>query len=370
MPDTKMQSGGNEAIQGRYGTIKVEILRGELVESIHNIACVIADPQGALHASWGDPELRTYLRSSAKPFQAMPAVISGAVDAANFTTAELALMCASHAGTDRHVATAASMLARIGASVEDLQCGTHPPFDEETNLRLIRDGEDPGELRNNCSGKHIGMLAQADYLQAPRAGYLHQEHPVQRQILTILSTMVVLPSGEIEVGIDGCSAPNFAMPLRNAALGYAHLMDPRALAPDLAAASQRVVGAMTQHPDLVSGDGRFDTELMRITKGRLLSKGGAEGFQCIGIPSGSTGCDQPALGMALKVLDGDLGHRALTIAALYVLHAIGAIDDAERKGMTRFDQRPIRNLRGLAIGEVRISPFFPSPIQGNEQPQS
>lgn len=370
MPDPILLSGGNDASLGRYGAIEVEIHRGELVESIHSIACAIADPQGALHASWGDPELKTYLRSSAKPFQAIAAVISGAVDAASFTSAELALMCASHAGTDHHVAIAASMLAKIGVSIDDLQCGAHIPYDMETSLRLARAGEDPGELRNNCSGKHIGMLALANHLQAPRAGYLLQEHPVQRQILAILSTMVELPPSEIKVGVDGCSAPNFAMPLRNAALGYARLMDPHALAPDLAAVSRRVVGAMTQHPELVSGDGRFDTELMRITKGRLLSKGGAEGYQCIGIPIGSTGRDQPALGMVLKVLDGDLGHRALTVTVLYILHAIGAIDDAERMGMARFDQRPLRNLRGLAVGEVRISPTFLSPLQRDEQPQS
>jgi L-asparaginase II len=349
--------------------IEVEILREGTVESVHSIACAVADPAGQVLASWGNPELCTFMRSSAKPFQALPAVISGAVDAFRFSEAELALMCASHAGTDDHATVAAKMLAKLKASAEDLQCGFHAPYDPETNLRLTRSGEAPDALRNNCSGKHIGMLAQADFLQAPRSGYLRQEHPVQGRILALLSTMLALPVEEIEVGIDGCSAPNFAVSLRNAAMGYARLMDPTSLAADLGSASRRVVRAMTQHPVLISGDGRFDTELMRLTGGALLSKGGAEGFQCIGIPAGRTGPGQPALGMALKVLDGDLGHRALSLATLHVLHRLGALEASEHKGMAKFDQRPIHNLRGLVVGEMRISPSlqFTARDDGNAQ---
>ncbi len=338
--------------------IKVEILREGTVESVHSIACVISDPAGQVLASWGNPDLRTFMRSSAKPFQALPAVISGAVDAYRFTEAELALMCASHAGTDEHAALAAEMLAKLNASAEDLQCGIHAPYDSETNLRLVRSGDAPGALRNNCSGKHIGMLAQADFLQAPRSGYLRQEHPVQSRILALLSTTLSLPIDEIEVGIDGCSAPNYAVPLKNAALGYARLMDPASLTANVGSAASRVVRAMTHHPVLVSGDGRFDTELMRSTGGALLSKGGAEGFQCIGIPAGRTGSGQPALGMALKVLDGDLGHRALSLATLQVLQSLGAIDAGERKSLAKFDERPLQNLRGLVVGEMRVSPSF------------
>jgi L-asparaginase II len=248
------------------------------------------------------------------------------------------------------------MLEKIGASVDQLQCGTHRPFDPATNFRLLCSGDEPGELRNNCSGKHIGMLAQADFLQTPRTGYLRQEHPVQKRILANLSTMCGLSPTKILVGTDGCSAPNFALPLKNAALGYARLTDPTKLPLELGAAARRIFEAMTTNPELVSGAGRFDTELMRVTGGRLLSKGGAEGFQCIGIPAIRSSPDHPHLGMALKSIDGDLGQRAVPIAALHVLHAIGAISDAERQGLAKFDQRPLHNLRGLAVGSLRVSP--------------
>jgi len=336
----------------------VELLRGGLVESVHRLSLAVTDPTGRLVAWWGDPELRTFMRSSAKPFQALPAVASGAVDAAGFEPAELALMCASHAGTDRHAELTAAMLAKIGCTVSDLRCGVHPPFDQPTAEALACAGQAPDALRNNCSGKHSGMLAFARHLGAPLASYLEPEHPVQRAILADFARMTGLPEGQISTGIDGCSAPNFAVPLRSAARAFARLMDFDTLTEPQADAARRIVSAMTAFPELVSGAGRFDTELMRITNGTLLSKGGAEGYQCIGLPAGALRGKQPALGLALKVHDGDPLHRASTAAMLQVLAALGAISPEQRAGLARFDVRQLPNLAGLPVGELRIAPGF------------
>lgn len=360
MMESKLKS---PAIQGDEprGTAPppmIEIVRAGLVESSHFVSLAVTDSFGNLVAAWGDPDLQTFMRSSAKPFQALPAVFEGAVDAAGFTETELALMCASHAGTDRHAGLAAGMLAKIGCTVDSLRCGIHAPYDPQTAEELVRSGEPADALRNNCSGKHSGMLALARHLEAPLDTYLEPAHPVQQLILKTFATMTNLPIEAIRVGTDGCSAPNFAVPLRNAAAAYARLMAPDGLPGPQAAAARRVVAAMTGNPDVVSGAGRFDTELMRICAGRVLSKGGAEGYQCVGIPADSLGSEHPALGLALKVLDGDLGHRASSAATLQVMEQLGAITCEQRSTLSRFDVRELRNLAGQPTGSLRISPAF------------
>ena len=171
----------------------VEILRAGLVESSHLVSLVVVDSSGKLIAASGDPGLQTYMRSSAKPFQAMPAIVEGAVDAAGFTEIEVALMCSSHAGTDLHADLAASMLAKIGCDAVDLKCGIHTPYDQHTADRLTRSGSANSALRNNCSGKHSGMLALAVHMGAPLETYLDPNHPVQRLILENFGRMTVLP---------------------------------------------------------------------------------------------------------------------------------------------------------------------------------
>jgi len=336
----------------------IEIVRAGLVESSHIVSLAVSDVNGKLAASWGNPELRTFLRSSAKPFQALPTVAEGAADTAGFSEIELALMCASHAGTDRHAELAAGMLAKIGCTAANLKCGIHTPYDAPTAEALIRHGSAPDTLRNNCSGKHSGMLALAQHLGAPLETYLELDHPVQQLILKYFTLMTDLPLNDIVIGTDGCSAPNFAIPLRLAAMAYARLVDPSDLDEPVATAARRLVAAMTAYPEVVSGAGRFDTELMRVTSGRLLSKGGAEGYQCIGIPAGSLGHEHPAFGLALKVLDGDLGHRAGSAATLQVLHELGAISPDERAALSAFDARELQNLAGLPTGALRISASF------------
>ncbi len=337
----------------------VEVMRGGIVESVHHGAVAVADALGNLVAWWGDPEAVTFLRSSAKPFQALPLVESGAADHFGLTPAHLAVICASHSGTDEHVQTVREAQGLCGVSESDLLCGVHPPLDPETARRLRDKGLEPTPNRHNCSGKHTGMLAMARFLQAPLEEYTHPHHPVQQRILAAFAEMCGVGPERVGVAIDGCSVPTFAVPLHAAATAYARLADPSRLPAGRAAACRRIFEAMASHPFLVGGPGRFDTDLMEAGAGRLVAKGGAEGYQGIALMPAAGG--GPALGIAFKIADGDqakrserpLGQQAGARVALAVLDDLGALDSAQRRMMEAYEVRRLTNWRGLDVGEVR-----------------
>jgi L-asparaginase II len=331
----------------------VELTRGPLVESIHFGALAVVDTAGNLVASAGDPDLVANLRSSAKPFQALSLVESGGADTFHLEEQEIAIACASHSGTDEHVAVLRAMQAKIGVTESDLRCGVHEPMYEPAARTLRERGETPTPNRHNCSGKHTGMLANACFRGLSIDDYLNTAHPLQQIILKTFAEMVELPPSEIPIGIDGCSAPTFAAPLRNAAHAYALLADPSGLPEPRRTALRRIYKAMTAHPNLVAGPERFDTLVMRATHGKLVSKGGAEAYQAMGIVPGVLGPGSPALGVAIKVSDGDHAGRAISTAALAVLVQLGVLTTEERAQLSRFDRRPIYNWREIEVGEIR-----------------
>jgi len=331
-----------------------ELTRGEIVESVHFGAFAVVDSHGNLLASAGDPQMVTFLRSSAKPFQALPLIERGGQDDFGFTPKEIALMCASHSGTDEHVETIKAMQAKIGVSIDDLLCGMHDPMHQATRDAMLLRGEHTTPYRHNCSGKHTGMLAHACLRNLPTANYLDFDHPIQESILQTFAEMCDIPTGKVELGIDGCSAPNFAIPLYHAAYGFARLCDPFALEPNRAAACRIIVSAMMAHPEMVAGPGRFDTKLMQVGNGKIVVKGGAEGYQAIGILPGVLSPDSPGIGIAIKISDGDTNDRARTGVALSILKTIGALDDSQLAELA--DYGPVKqlfNYRKLHIGESR-----------------
>lgn len=277
-----------------------ELTRGQIVKSIHFGAAAVVDLHGRLLASLGDPYLVTFLRSSAKPFQALPFIERGGHEKFAFTQKEIALTCASHSGTDDHVATVKAMQAKIGVGVEALMCGMHDPIHAATRDEMLLRGEKTSPYRHNCSGKHTGMLAHARLRDLPTENYIDFTHPIQKSILEAFAAMCVLPAEQVELGIDGCSAPNFAVPLYNAAYAYARLCDPFALEPQRADACRTISAAMMAYPEMVGGPDRFDTTLMRVGKGKILVKGGAEGYQAVGLLPGALGPDLPGIGITLK----------------------------------------------------------------------
>jgi L-asparaginase II len=331
-----------------------ELTRGEIVESIHFGALAVADAQGNLVAWYGDPQAIAYLRSTAKPFQALPFLEQGGKSAFGLTQAEVALICASHSGTDAHAATVLSLQSKTGVGESDLLCGIHPPYDEETREAMRARGEGPTPNRHNCSGKHSGMLAFARLKDWPAEDYIRFSHPVQESILQTFSEMCGLPAEDIHLGIDGCSAPNFAAPLQAVASAYARLSDPSGLPSNRAAACRTITSAMTAHPDMVAGPGRFDTRLMECGRGKIVSKGGAEGYRGMGLLPGTLGPGSPALGIALKISDGDSRGRATNAVSLEVLHQLGALDRDQLEALSEFGPAyPVHNWRKLVVGQAR-----------------
>ena len=240
-----------------------ELTRGNIVESIHYGAIAVVDAHGKMLYSGGDPQSVAFLRSSAKPFQALPFFESRVHETLRLTLKEQALLCASHEGSDEHVQVATSIQAKAGLSEGDLQCGVHMPGDAAAYKALIASQKAPSPNRNNCSGKHSGMLALAKLRGLPLDSYLDLGHPIQQDILTALAEMSSFPRDKIEVGIDGCSAPNFGVPLYNAALAFARLCDPREQGERRQKAARRITEAMTTYPEMISGQGEFDCRLMR-----------------------------------------------------------------------------------------------------------
>jgi L-asparaginase II len=344
----------------------LELTRGRTVESIHSGAVAVVSAQGELVASFGDHQVTTYLRSSAKPFQALPFLEHNGKTHFNLTLQEIALMCASHAGTDEHIAVLKGIQEKAGLSESDLKCGVHPSFDPATTKVLQQRGEQPTPNRHNCSGKHTGMLSFAKMFDLPLGDYLDPDHPIQQEILQTFAETCALPQDEISLGTDGCSAPIFAIPLYNAALAYARLCDPvggKVVPEPRLQACYTIRQAMTTYPLMVSGSGHFDTTLMEITQGRVLSKGGAEGYQGIGLLPGALGTGSPGLGIALKIADGDPKTRARSAVSIEVLRQLGALSKDELQALARFGPGyPLYNWRKLEVGEAR--PCFELELNG------
>jgi L-asparaginase II len=321
--------------------VLIEATRGDMVESRHRGAYAVCDTEGRVLLSSGDVERPIYARSAIKPLQALALVETGAAEAFAVDDAEVALACASHDGEPVHVEAAVHWLQRLGLSPDDLECGAHWPYHEESARHMAAQGETPTAAHNNCSGKHAGFLTVARHLTAPTKGYIRPEHPVQQTILGILETMCGLDLRRAPFGIDGCGIPQYGIPLGNLALAFARFAEPDDQPERRQAACARVRRAMAEHPVMVAGTSRFCTEVMQATNGRALVKTGAEGVFCAAVP-------ELGLGVALKIDDGATRASQTLMAGL--LARLKALDAPEL-------QHPaIRNRRGETVGEVRLAP--------------
>jgi L-asparaginase II len=322
--------------------ILVEVTRGERVESIHRGAIAVADRNGALKLAIGDVTAPVYPRSALKPVQAVPLIESGAADRFGLSDVEIALACASHSGEAIHTGPVAQWLARIGCSVADLACGPQRPSNEATAIAMIKSGEQWTPLHNNCSGKHTGFMTLARGLNAPTAGYEQHDHPVQRAVERTLCEMAAL-SGELPWGIDGCTVPNFAVPLTALARALAQFADPSGLPPARRQATERILRATRAHPELIAGTGRCCTLLMRQNPD-LVVKTGAEGVYVAILPS-------LGLGATLKIDDGATRASETAIAALLI--ALGVLPD--EGAAASLAHAPVRNTRKVQVGERRMA---------------
>ncbi|HXT07799.1 MAG TPA: asparaginase [Roseiarcus sp.] len=320
--------------------IVVEATRGGRVESAHRGAGAVVDGDGALVFAFGDIERPVFPRSAVKAMQALALIESGAADRFGLTAQELALACASHSGEAGHVAGAAAMLAKAGLGEDALACGAHWPLSAEATRALARQGREPTPLHNNCSGKHAGFLCVACALGAPSEGYEAPGHVVQREVKAALESVCGEKLDETRRGLDGCSIPTYAISLQALARGFARMATGRGLAVQRAAAARRLLAAISAHPFLVAGTGRFDTRAMHLLGGAAITKTGAEGVFCAALP-------QLGLGLAVKADDGAGRAAEVMIAALISRF----IETPE--GFAALTRPKLANWRGAEVGEIR-----------------
>ena len=321
-----------------------ELWRGGLLESTHLGHAVICDASGVVEA-WGKSEAVIFPRSSCKMIQALPLLETGAAAARGLSDAHLALSCASHQGAHLHVEMAGRWLADLGLGEADLRCGSHEPFDRDERDRLIRAHEAPCQLHNNCSGKHSGFLTVTQHLKAGPE-YVEIDHPLQKAIRAATEEL----TGETVAGwgVDGCSAPNFAMSLGGLARAMAAFATARDGHGARETAMHRLARSMGAHPDLVAGAGRACTELMRAIGGKVAIKTGAEGVFVAILP-------EKGLGIALKVLDGN--SRASEAAIAHLLVRAGVLEAGHPATVKRLN--PVqKNWRGIETGEIRVASGF------------
>ena len=320
--------------------ILCRVTRGDLTESIHVVFATVVDESGAVVFSTGDSNYLTCIRSSLKPFQAAASIKAGAVDAAGFTDDEVALMCASHLGESIHVKTAESMLNKLGYTVDDYECGTHPPADIISRHALIKSDSEPSPLHNNCSGKHAGMLSLAKHLVNNPQGYIEPDHPVQKNIYKLLQDYTGIK--DIPMETDGCSAPTAFFSLETIARLY------QLFATDKHPELSRVYNAMVSHPYNIAGNGHFDTKFIEALEGNGVTKGGGESVRGIALKNR----DGKNLGISLKVLDGS--SRAMPLATIKLLEHLDLLSKKELSNLEEFQKRERKNCLDKNIGRVEV----------------
>lgn len=335
--------------------ILAEVWRGPIVESLHRGHLIVVDGDGNVVASLGEPDTVTFLRSAAKPFQAIPFITSGACERFGFSEKELALACASHNSEPEHIETARTMLRKINLDESNLKCGAHEPLGEEAAKLLRKSNGQPTKIYNNCSGKHAAMLAQAIHLNAPVDTYNEIENPVQQEITKVVSVFSSVPIEEIAFGVDGCSAAIFGISIKAMATMYSRLVfPPKDFDVDTREACRRVVAAMSTYPEMIGGSlsARLDTEVMRVLRGCIVSKVGAEGVYTAGVLP----CKRwkRGLGIAFKIEDGD-DKRARPVVVIEMLRQLGILNDDAYKELKQFAQLSIFNHAKEVVGEVRAN---------------
>lgn len=335
------------------------VTRGDIVESVHYGAYCVVDQDGRLLAKAGNPDYITYPRSSLKPFQALPFIEHGGVEFFNFSGEEIAILCGSHAGTALHTSVLEGMHRKIGTSDADLACGVHWPYDSNTREAMKLAGQTPTVFHHNCSGKHTGMLALAKLMGVPVGDYHLLYHPVQMTIREAIGEMIGMPPEEMPMGIDGCSAPVYGISMVKMAQAVAKMAAPTGVSPGREKACQIITSAMISYPVMVAGPGQFDTDVMTVAKGKLFCKGGAEGYQIIGVLPGMINEGSPGLGITIKIADGDARGRARAAVGLTILSAMGVFDENDLGRLASYGNVAVKNWRDLEVGQVKADFLLP-----------
>jgi len=324
-------------------SIVAKVYRGSIVDLTHIGHIAVVNHKGKILYEYGDAKRVTYIRSSAKPIQALVALESGAVDAYNISEKELALFCASHNGEEIHTNSVKNILKKANLNIEFLQCGTHSSLNSEVAKDLEKKGIVLNSSNSNCSGKHSGMLVGANYLKEDLKSYLDIKHPVQQRILETLSQICEYKKEDIVIGIDGCGVPVHALPLYKFAHGIAKLTKPELFDTKQSKNVKRITDAMISHPYMVAGKDRLCSDLMKVCKGKLFAKLGADGYYAVGIIG-------KGIGLTFKIEDGKI--PIVEALAVHTLYKLGYINKEEFNKLEKYHKIEVKNHRKEIVGKT------------------
>ncbi len=326
--------------------ILVEVYRGGVLESFHRGVVCIVDRNEKVIYSEGDIHQLCYPRSALKFFQQIPMLMSGAAEHFGFSTEEIAIMCGSHNGEDRHIQVVNSILEKVGLSPGHLLCGAQYPSDKRSANRLIASGEKPGAIHNNCSGKHAGFLAYSVFLGADIKTYLEPLHPTQVAIRHVAAQFHARDEAAMQVALDGCSAPIYAIPVYNQALAYMRLANPAFGDTKLREACDRVVHAAREFPFMIAGSGRYCTDLIQTCSDELIGKTGAEGIYSLAF-------HKDIFGARIKIDDGKMLPQYNVAQKL--VERSGLFSEEALAPLHHYMEEPLRNFNNWETGSIKVS---------------
>jgi len=323
----------------------VEVLRGPIVESLHNVMAVVVNEIGTVTHFWGHPQFLTVPRSAIKMLQALPLIESGAADHFGLEDKHIALACSSHRGEKDHLAALAQWGEKVHIRESDFVCAPHLPYDEASAHELIRRNQKPTVLCNNCAGKHSAIITVCKHLGEDPAGYDKYEHSAQKRLRKILSEVTRVDHSKTAYGIDGCGIPTYAVPLQSLALGMTTFINSKET-PARKAACERILRAVRSFPFYIAGSDNFTTAVIEKSQGRSIVKGGAEGVFCAILP-------EKRIAFAVKASDG--AGRAAQVATAWLLLQLGGLSEAEFKSLAKYTMPSVTNWKGDVVGQMRVA---------------
>ncbi len=324
-----------------------EVTRNGMVESVHEGNVAVVRQDRTLTHFFGDPEQICYFRSSGKPFIVLSHLTKKIHEAFGFSLKELAIMSSSHSGGKQHVETLIGIANKLGIQESDINCGVREPFGVNEKFELYRSGALPSQWHNNCSGKHLGFLAACRVMGWSFDHYWDISHPIQQDILACIAEFSDIPKANVHIGVDGCGVPVFGVPLKNMALAYARLFDTGFLNGKYKDVQELLHRAVTEHPEMIAGSGRLDTDLIRYSHGEYFGKMGADGVFCVH-------CHPQKLGIAIKIQDG--GIRAVDPVVMETLSQLGVLQEEMLEKMNHYHYPPVLTWTGKTTG--LINPVF------------
>jgi L-asparaginase II len=325
---------------------KVEVLRGEHVESVHYGTICAVNAKGKVVFQSGHSERNIFPRSAIKALQALPLIETGAAARFSLTSQEIALAVSSHGGEERHTQTAVAMLQKAGYDENCLECGVHHPMNMAAAYALAKAGKNPSPLHNNCSGKHAGFICLAQNEAINPKNYVQSTHKVQQRITMAMSEMIGVDLSYQKPSLDGCSIPAYSMPIHTLAHGFAKFASGEGLSKTRAQAAKVIRDSVAENPFYVAGTDRFCTQSMEILRGKAFVKTGAEGVFCLALPS-------LGIGVALKCDDGST--RAAEVMAAYVLQKLLVFTAEEENAFQPLMTPILKNWEGKKVGSLRYA---------------